>query len=741
MAQYPLSSTRTTDTAPRMKPKTLFVTTAVIVLALAGPGGAGPKDDVSGSYALSGKIGWYGPSFDATLSLNRLPSGAYEVKRRSVMRLSGEVVERAGTATVETVQMRADAPEGEWAVKVRLKVVFPPVKGASDALADAMGEAGAQNQELTGTYTVQDTGSVGGWVQMAKPDGSVTQVYESGERGAGGEGGEEPAPAEGGDAPRLIRPAAGVYLVGSELLARAAKPGDTVEVVGGPARLDDPHLVLTGSGEVKLRARRGERAGPVRTIRVVAPRVTRIKVLNTIVIVDAKPPHYAKALGEEAKARQEPAAILQNRRLELEVTLQGEADLSGSTVVQLTGRDGDDLILTREVELKALKTGQTVALRTTTPLNAAVAVNALELSWTLTAEGDARIGKTPLRVYTTHGAPVTNPIPRYAPARRGYATNTKLHFELACTWANGASTNTGNGADSIGHQVDNQFRHLVHPQDYGEGGEFAPFVPHYPQGAEPPSNYAKLPGTVNAGRRGVSKIYYPSVGREDWTPYRNNFGWWVIETTGIAGGRCNQQASCISDILGTLGISAKVYYIERTATGKRSGRPMRRHYRSNISGALWNFHGMCEAVLSDGTRWLYDGSGSRPPNRTNGKTEDLMTIDGKYVKYWAVWRYDDGEDGNWFAPLDEWPDTWHGVPLQAGETALDPNAPDGTYVQKLGSGKLPDPTSETPDATKRRTFYVVNVQGKMVTKVDAGTPEAETYQSSVHGSITDWIKH
>ncbi|HBP20878.1 MAG TPA: hypothetical protein DEA08_24200, partial [Planctomycetes bacterium] len=210
--------------------------------------------------------------------------------------------------------------------------------------------------------------------------------------------------------------------------------------------------------------------------------------------------------------------------------------------------------------------------------------------------------------------------------------------------------------------------------------------------------------------------------------YVNNFGWYVLENPRYPGGRCNQQASLIVDIMGTLGIRGEVYYIERVGVGKTTGRVMRRFYYSNISGALWNFHGQAKIYLADGSAWLYDGSGSSPPRRINGRVDELMAVPGRYVKFWEAWVYDDGQRA--YAPMSDWPDTWHGVPIQPGEAPLDPNAPDGTYAYEMGRGKLEDGTTHT--------FYAVNVNGIFREKIDAGTPEAEDYIATRHGRIVDW---
>src|SRR5205085_845511 len=153
-------------------------------------------------------------------------------------------------------------------------------------------------------------------------------------------------------------------------------------------------------------------------------------------------------------------------------------------------------------------------------------------------------------------------MPKYAPAARPVTLATKLHFELACAWAGGATRNVGDG---VCYQLDNHFAHHVHPKDFTGG---APFVVAYRAGAKPPRNYDDLPGAIlGGGRRSPdSGLYYPPLAPtkdyQEYYHYSSNFGWWVLDNPDYAGGRCNQQASLIADIFGTVGVHARVYYIE-----------------------------------------------------------------------------------------------------------------------------------------------------------------------------------
>jgi len=291
------------------------------------------------------------------------------------------------------------------------------------------------------------------------------------------------------------------------------------------------------------------------------------------------------------------------------------------------------------------------------------------------------IGRTPLRVYPVLAPARDNPLPRYSSEPPGRRVATELHLELACGWADGATANVADGSDSVPYQLDNRVRHHVAWEDYGDDGEHAPVIPHYPEGARSPRNYDDLRGSVSRGQRSVSPLYYPPLEPDEdyerYRNYRNNFGWWVLDNPRYTGGRCNQQASLICDVFGTVGIEAHVYYIERWGRGKRSGRGMRRFYKSSRSSKSWNFHGVVRATLGDGSRWIYDGSGSWPPRRINGSEEELFKVpEGTFVDHWNPWKYDDTRRP---VPEDDrptryvgqsgavGPGDWRGVPIQPGE--------------------------------------------------------------------------
>jgi hypothetical protein len=99
-----------------------------------------------------------------------------------------------------------------------------------------------------------------------------------------------------------------------------------------------------------------------------------------------------------------------------------------------------------------------------------------------------------------------------------------------------------------------------------------------------------------------------------------------------------------------MGIQAKVHYLQRVGVSK-SGRPCRQYFNSEKGGMYWNFHGLAEATLGDGTKWLYDGSFSFAPQRKNGRTEwaeapgRWLHQDTPFIYEFGPWYYEDGFGG------------------------------------------------------------------------------------------------
>ncbi|MBL4849132.1 MAG: hypothetical protein JKY65_26705 [Planctomycetes bacterium] len=729
------------------------------------------------SYDLEGRYGWFGPQFDSTLTFTKRADGRYDAVRSWAYQEDGSAPRMTGVADVKVRRVTKDR---RTTTVVVIKAVFTPVVGASAVLANLGAvEAG---ESMTGNYKVEGT-RITGWVQVTGRNGETKSVFESGRRtdhpidhgdydpaaaaaadgvgadgvGADGVGADGVAPvasdgvaAVESDDPiegnslrgtldanlRILKPGPGVYLAGQQIrLEVMGASVKNVKVVSGNAKVSGRNVILTGPGEIRLQLKKGDRISQPVDLEAIEAEIVGITILDTIAIADAKPPHFSREHRAEAEVYEwEPAAILQDTQLRLKVTFKANKDLTAPAKIRITGSEAD-FEIQEDVVLQSLANGQVVELISTASLTESVQVNTLDLEWKLgSGKTTVDINETPLRVYTLHGKPVDNPLPRYGPTmRQGLPLNTKLHFELACGWAMGATQNIGNGKDSIGYNVDNQMRHHVAWKDY-KGN--VPVIPHYPKGAPLPLNYSSLRGYIESGVRPVSSIYYPSQGATGVGAkinYQNNWGWYVLDNPKYVGGRCNQQASLIVDLVGTLGIEAEVYYIERVSRGRLSGRAVRRFYIPDDGGKSWNFHGNCKAKLADGTFWLYDGSGSSPPRRINGRVEDLMAAPGPYIKVWETWRYD--EPGGKFAPMRDWPETWRGVPLQKDEPALDPNAADGTYAWKVGRGRMDDKGSDPKFHGKSLTFYVVNVGGEFLFKVSEGKPEAETYRSALHGGF------
>jgi hypothetical protein len=396
---------------------------------------------------------------------------------------------------------------------------------------------------------------------------------------------------------------------------------------------------------------------------VVAPTLVKVEVLDAIDIVDAPPPQLIWDHAKQAPTKEEPALILHKTPLRLEVTLLGGAVPGNQGVVKCDVRGGTTALVLESKPTALPGPGEQWQVVVEAPGNFTdkIAVHRLKLAFTLVA-GDKTLpinaNPAPLRLYTGHKRPIKNtsydsPLPHVG----------KVHLEHACAWANGATANIGQGAQSIAHQVDNQFRHYVHPDDWTV--EKQEYASAYAPGSAKPLNYADLPGRVSGGRRGIASLYYPPLEpTEDYQQYyphyQNNFGWRLLDNPTHTGGRCNQQAALICEILGVLGIKASVYYLQRVGVGRRTGRPVRKYFNCYEGGQFWNFHGIVKVEMDDGTFHMYDGSFSTPPNRKHGDEAWAIGERGPFIYSWSRdWSYED--DGAWVPPSDA-PTTWQGVP-------------------------------------------------------------------------------
>jgi len=381
--------------------------------------------------------------------------------------------------------------------------------------------------------------------------------------------------------------------------------------------------------------------------------VVRIDPVGTVDISDVGDTVFARALGAQAPTTSEPLALLKDKKLTLRVFIAGTRSPASPKAAKLTGAVGSRVLFSKDVQLSSLTgSGQEVSVESSEAISAKVQISDLDVAWKL---DQVAIGNSRLRVYTIHATPTKNiPTDPTQPA-------TKRHLENACRWANGASKNIGQGADSIGYQIDNQMRHYVHWSDLGN---LKPAVPDYAPGAAKPKNYDDLEGYVSNGTRSISSLYYPPLeptkDYEQYSNFASNFGWQVLDNPNHTGGRCNQQASLVCSIGGTLGIKGSVHYLQRTGRGRTSGRPVRNYfYAQGDNSNQWNFHGVALLTLDDGSQWIYDGSFSFPPNRKNGTKEWAENAGGPFVGRWGDWYYEDYMGGK--VPASDIPTTWQGV--------------------------------------------------------------------------------
>lgn len=405
---------------------------------------------------------------------------------------------------------------------------------------------------------------------------------------------------------------------------------------------------IPGAGGTNPGGGGGTGGGTATTLADLGAKVVRVSVQTDIDITDAGESQFEQALDATAPTAQDPAAILKGQPLRARIFIASKKAPTAPMNAVLTGSVAGRQLFSQQVQLSG--TSKDFLVASTEPLNAKVAINALNIEWKLDA---VAAGTSPIRVYTTHARPIHNI------AWDRTETATKRHFENACRWANGASKNIGQGADSVPYQIDNQMRHYVH---HSELGNLKPAVPDYAANAAAPKNYEDLDGYVSNGTRSVSSLYYPPLeptkDYEQYTHFRNNFGWTVLDNPTHVGGRCNQQASLVCAIVGTVGIKGEVLYLERTGRGKRTGRPVRNYFFAQGGGGPWNFHGVALLTLDDQTQWIYDGSFSSPPNRKNGTRAWAENAGGPFVGSWADWYY---EDMGGKVPADDRPDTWEGV--------------------------------------------------------------------------------
>lgn len=636
---------------------TVFGAVGALVLGLAIPVLADHRID--GTYNLGG---WNNPDQHSKVWIKHVSGNEFDVVR--------QVENPDGTQRNEYGKGRLG---NTW-----LRVVFRSQGGVSGAL------TGNGGNEITGraVYGVRPGGRIIGLFRSKDADGNIVRTYERGDKGA-----DEAMPTPGGDSTgddtgddqtgddtgdddtgddttglALQSPAAGTYLVG-QTLPLQVQPADADVVVEGAGTKGADGIEITGPGAVTVKVSKDGQEKVV-TLEAVEVELVQIEVLNTTPISDAPAPHFKRDLGAADGEVNTPAAITLGTPLRLKVTLQSTKDLSADAKVMLKGEiAGESNGFEQEVTLRGLAGGQTIEVETSEMLHKGVNVNAFDL--VLNVAGKELTQQPRMRVYTTYKAPIKNV------ARDRREPNTLIHFENACRWSRGASQNIGEGKESLGHNFDNMMRHYVHPKDHVAGSP--PVVSDYAKDAPAPLNYDKIGWPrVRNGERPVGSLYYPPLDvndppTEDYSHYRNNFGWWVLDNPTHTGGRCNQQASLVCGIAGTLGIKGEVLYLHRYGRGKKSGRPVRQYFYSNdrwpaqsdTGGGPWNFHGVALLTMEDGSQWIYDGSFSSPPNRKNGTREWAENDGGPFIHSWGPWLYDDGFGGR--VAADDIPDTWRGI--------------------------------------------------------------------------------
>jgi hypothetical protein len=603
---------------------------------------ADPDPSVPGTYSLSGFQG----SKQSSVSL--------------VVKADGSVTR---TATFSDGSSQVLSGMGSFTSPTMLQVTFSSSTVAKLPASKTIGLDGALDEEkgtvsapsnagsvtnvaITGTYAFDGKGGVNGRLSNNDPSADWKSAVESGSR------------KDDSAALKVLAPANGTGVLNGQVLDVKVQPSDAdFEVVSGPARKAlNSQLQVTGTGDVVLVATKdGKKSDPV-TVHTESVEVCALEVQNTQAIDDAPPPHMTRDLGSNKDPVQQPAAILLGQPLVVKVTLKGQLDLGVAAKVTLTG-SASGATLTGTGSVSSLKAGDSVVVQTASAFASTIDVHKLQLDWKLAMTGSSvsLSPKTPLHVYTCFKTAIRNG-PYYGEPL--HPLTIKDHFEKACTWASGASENVGNGDSSIGWKLDNYVRHHVHPVDFKKNN--MPFTCAYDWNSKkPPLNYGDLDGaseTKSSGERGVGQLYYPPLevknpAKEDYSHYAQNFGWWVLDNPNNTGGRCNQQASLMCDLFGTMGISARVHYLQRVGVGKTSGRPVRQYFNSEKQGEYWNFHGLAEATLADGTKWLYDGSFSFAPERKNGLTAwaeapgRWLNQDTPFIYEFGPWYYEDGMGG------------------------------------------------------------------------------------------------
>lgn len=475
-----------------------------------------------------------------------------------------------------------------------------------------------------------------------------------------------------------------VVLVGQVLQVSVNAEQATLEVQGAEA-LAEQRVRFTKPGTVSITPVLGEKRGETINLEVITAKATQIEVLDTIPTKDGKTPQYKRKKKDLSVTRDQAAVILKTQSLRLRVMIEAEKDLSHGAEITLVGKDRKSgTVVAGQGTVKDLNSWfstDKVTVKSVGVLNDKVTINVLNMEWFVTGSKDVTEtdsgyqyedfhlapldgGATEFKVCTSFKRPVRNT----HILNRGETSTVYSTFEhmAACLWAHKSSSNIGNGSDSIAWNVDNRMVHFVHHNDFRSS---KPLLQFYKDSDKPPVNYRDLPSAyrIYNGTRPTSSLYYPPLrpkkDYEEYEHFRRNFGWQLLENKTHTGGRCNQQAALVCDILGTLGIRASVHYLQRVGNTSSTNRPARCYFRASGGGSTaWNFHGIVRATMEDGSEWLYDGSFSSPPNRLNGERKWAESEGGPFIAEWAYWLYEDMPRGS-SRRVPDWdtPKTWQGV--------------------------------------------------------------------------------
>lgn len=339
--------------------------------------------------------------------------------------------------------------------------------------------------------------------------------------------------------------------------------------------------------------------------------VLSVTVLDAYATDDVEPPHWRRD-DEVVRA----AAILRGTKLRLRAGLRGEAAGLKATI----GR----------YELVRAEDG---AFETPIPVSQSVGLRDFEVLWRV---GERVVAKTPLHVQILFRAPLLEHLE-------------SRHLENVCEWGKDATHNQPT-KQGLSWRLVQQLRHFVHPtQEPARRRVVLDYAPDAPR----PLNYDLLPGQIRFdGTRVPDFVFYPPLRAEslveDYRNYASNFGWRVLDDPRYPGGRCNHQASLMASVLQSQGIEARVHFVERRGVGRRSGRPMRRHFRgpekwderlgTSPTSLGWNFHAITEVSVEGGGSWYVDLAFFTEP----GTRAEVEAEGGPIVRRWSHWVYDDG---------------------------------------------------------------------------------------------------